>query len=449
MISIILLLLNLLQVATAVYSKDGHNVVSYWGQSPYQQRLSYYCKLKNMDMVLLSFVRPYNEEVTFSFGNACYGDSCPDIAEDIKVCQDLGIKVLLSLGGTYSKEVHYSVPQPDASIIADKLYNMFGPHGNVFPGATIDGFDFDMEGGDNTGYVSLMKEIKSKFGSDHIISATPQCPFPDKQLGDSLNASPDIDIALIQFYNNPSCMAPAINNWSTWKDALENKFANKNMKLYFGVPGSSKAAGTGYVNIKTLKSKTKNIIKDPSFGGFMVWDVAFSYNNSNFLSQVKLYLNTVKTTKITTTASGNTTSFTTTTSFYSSSTTLPEGYNSTAVHFSLDTTYNIIPQYWTSTSNVAGTITVATKTADETTFATGTGDGTTFATGTGDGAINTIPVINQLAYNLLLPTIINHVPTYIRNVSFELLNNNQKRDISASSTFSFTVHKTLQTSIIY
>ncbi len=50
---------------------------------------------------------------------------------------------------------------------------------------------------------------------------------------------------------------------------------NKDVKIYVGVPGSSSAAGAGYVDSATLKKYIDVIHKNataPSFGGVMIWD---------------------------------------------------------------------------------------------------------------------------------------------------------------------------------
>jgi chitinase len=56
----------------------------------------------------------------------------------------------------------------------------------------------------------------------YIMSAAPQCPFPDANIGPALAQEGQlVDLIGIQFYNNPSCDATIqnvdnsyINNWS-------------------------------------------------------------------------------------------------------------------------------------------------------------------------------------------------------------------------------------------
>jgi chitinase len=98
-------------------SKTKTNV--YWGQGPDQGRLLESCENSNVDIVTIGFINlfPNNAPGYYpgsSFRNAC-GDetyknngvstklklNCPDIGPDIIACQQLGKKVLLSLGGAY------------------------------------------------------------------------------------------------------------------------------------------------------------------------------------------------------------------------------------------------------------------------------------------------------------------------------------------------------------
>lgn len=273
-------------IASAAYSASGHNVAAYWGQGAGQSALGEYCSQGNMDIVILSFLNAFGTStMAYNFGNS----DLTKTATDIKTCQDKGIKVLLSLGGAIGS---YGVSDSSmATAVANDLYTQFGPKGTVFSGATIDGFDLDIEAGAAAGYPALVSAIKSKFGKGTLVTAAPQCVYPDAYLGDALKES-DIDIAFVQFYNNNCNLIGNNYNWDTWVKELTNSFKNKDMKLYIGLPGSSVAAGSGYADAATVKSKSASALSSSHFGGFMVWDASYASKNNNFLGQLKSILGT-------------------------------------------------------------------------------------------------------------------------------------------------------------
>lgn len=84
---------------------------------------------------------------------------CTFMAADIPVCQQLGIKVLLSVGGVYSPNwgSNYTVSTvAGGEYFATFLWQAFGPPNSSYTGPrpfdisptqpnTLDGFDFDIE----------------------------------------------------------------------------------------------------------------------------------------------------------------------------------------------------------------------------------------------------------------------------------------------------------------
>lgn len=98
--------------------------------------------------------------LTLGIGNASseFLTGCPQLAEDIPICQAAGKKVFLSLGGdSTSSQIIES--QTSAINFADFLWATFGPksdkltlleNSRPFGDAVVDGFDFDIE--KNGGY---------------------------------------------------------------------------------------------------------------------------------------------------------------------------------------------------------------------------------------------------------------------------------------------------------
>jgi len=281
-----------LGVSAAFDATSNENVVVYWGQASAgsQEDLSYYCESDDVDIVVLSFMTSFpgsNDIPTLNFASSCTDKfsnglaKCSSIASGISSCQSNGKKVLLSLGGE-SGDYGFS-SDSEAENFAGTLWNLFG-EGNSdtrpFGDSIIDGFDFDIENGDSTGYAALAKKLREYFKSgskDYYLSAAPQCVYPDKSVGDLLENA-DIDFAFVQFYNN-YCNIDKQFNWDTWADYASNTSPNKNIKIYLGLPGSSSAAGSGYVDISTVKSTLSTIGSSSAFGGVMLWDASQSFTN--------------------------------------------------------------------------------------------------------------------------------------------------------------------------
>lgn len=288
-----LALTTLISSAAAAFDANSNkNVVVYWGQASAgsQEDLSYYCNSDDVDIVVLSFMTSFpgtNDVPTLNFASACYDQysngllKCDKIASDIKSCQAKGKKVLLSLGG---ESGYYGFSgDSQAEDFAGTLWNLFGEGSSdtrPFGESVIDGFDFDIENQQPSGYAALANKLREYFSSgskDYYLSAAPQCVYPDASVGDLLKSA-DIDFAFVQFYNN-YCNVDKQFNWDTWADYAKNTSPNKNIKLYLGLPGSSSAAGSGYVDISKIKSTLSTIGSDPAFGGVMLWDASQSFTN--------------------------------------------------------------------------------------------------------------------------------------------------------------------------
>ena len=220
---------------------------------------------------------------------------CTQMGEDIKTCQAAGKKILLSLGGAAGSYGFTSDSQ--AETFADTLWNLFGggtSDTRPFDDAVVDGFDLDIEGGSSTGYVAFVNRMRQHYASDssksYYISAAPQCPLPDAYLNTVLTGA-HVDFIFVQFYNNYCTFiylkrsdVGGINqyvsgattnfNFAAWDTFAKTQSYNTAAKVYLGVPASSSAAGTGYVDITTLGSAAEYLQSTySSFGGIMMWYV--------------------------------------------------------------------------------------------------------------------------------------------------------------------------------
>ncbi|KAI9487266.1 MAG: glycoside hydrolase superfamily [Benjaminiella poitrasii] len=288
--------------ATGVQSGliDKYSVATYWGQnskggSDTQKALSYYCD-DNADIIIMSFTLNFKDGSLplLNLANSCDGPDfsgtelldCSDIGKDIKTCQKKGKTVLMSLGG--ASGVYGFSDDSDAEAFADTLWNIYGAGNSStrpFGDAIIDGFDLDIEGGGSTGYSALIKKLRKHFDTDdskdYYITGAPQCPYPDAMLGEALDEA-YFDAVNVQFYNNYCSATSSSFNFDTWDTWAKETSVNKDVKILMGIPGSSDAAGSGYVSFDDLKTVVQDVYSAySSFGGVTIWDASASYANTD------------------------------------------------------------------------------------------------------------------------------------------------------------------------
>ena len=301
------LLFGLLPLFSLAFdSESKSNVAVYWGQNSAgsQKSLAYYCQNSDADIFLLSFLYEF-PTLGLNFANACsdtFSDGllhCSQIGADIQTCQDLGKKVLLSLGGA-SGAYGFS-DNTAAETFAETLWDTFGEGSGSerpFDSAVVDGFDFDIENKNSVGYAALAKKLRTLFkegSKQYYLSAAPQCPFPDASVGNLLENA-DIDFAFIQFYNNYCNVEGTSFNWDTWVTYANSISPNSDIKLYLGLPGASGAAGSGYISdMNSLVSVIQSISTGKNFGGISLWDASQGFANiidgTNYIGKMKEILN--------------------------------------------------------------------------------------------------------------------------------------------------------------
>ncbi|XTI83501.1 glycoside hydrolase family 18 protein [Cenococcum geophilum] len=327
------------------------NIAIYWGQNSYgqgsgdlaQQRLSYYCASEfllvtgmvrqhrhrrkvssryfspppQLTVIPLAFLTVINgvggqPEINFANqGNGCSTFNgtalldCPNIAEDIATCQNTYSKtVLLSVGGaTYSEGGFTSSSAAIAA--ADLIWATFGPQQSdsnafrPFGSSSVDGFDFDFEAGVSNMVPfanqlrSLMDAATASSGKMYLLTAAPQCPYPDYADNDMLNGAVSFDAIFVQFYNNYCGVSSYVAgsstqnnfNFDTWDNWAKTVSKNTNVKVLLGVPANT-GAGAGYVSANTLNSVISYCTQFSSFGGVMMWDASQAWANSGFVGGV-------------------------------------------------------------------------------------------------------------------------------------------------------------------
>ncbi|KAL8941941.1 MAG: hypothetical protein Q9216_001969 [Gyalolechia sp. 2 TL-2023] len=299
-------------------AQSSENVAVYYGQSPAtsQTTLTQMCQDQNVDIVILAFLTTFFGAGGYpgiNLGAACGGPSskmqaagasdllsCPNMENDIKTCQGLGKKILLSLGGAQATTAFSSDSQ--ASEFATKLWNLFGggkgesTEMRPFGSAVVDGFDVDNEDHSTAFYTTFVSSLRTTMNTDsskqYYISAAPQCPRPDASI--PLDAMQSMDFVFVQFYNNGDCnigqpgFEASLKAWSQDLSAT-----GKGPKLFVGAPGCSACAGSGYLDagqmegvLATAKGAGLN-----NLGGVMLWDgpegKANVQEGKDFLSVVK------------------------------------------------------------------------------------------------------------------------------------------------------------------
>ncbi|KAJ2021161.1 Chitinase 2 [Coemansia sp. S680] len=308
-----LLVPGLVAGALAAYNPTcSNNIVTYWGQNSWggahlsdpanwEGSLGSYCQDATFDIINISFVTNFNLtglpvlnhafhcETVFNGTNTLH---CPDIGADIKLCQANGKKIVLSLGGGNIYTYGLS-SAADGQAFADTIWNMFlGGSSKYRPydDAILDGVDLDIESGEHTGYPAFINQLRTHFAAaskQYLISATPQCVYPDANLGSTLSSS-WMDNTYVQFYNNPCNLANINNRWNfdyaSW-DTLTKTNANPNARMYVGLPAGTGAAGNGYLDLPTLQANLMTLYTNysASFGGIMLWDASWYSNNKAYV----------------------------------------------------------------------------------------------------------------------------------------------------------------------
>ncbi|EGN97801.1 glycoside hydrolase family 18 protein [Serpula lacrymans var. lacrymans S7.3] len=310
-------------IASSIYLAQVHaftssnydNVAVYWGQNSYgaanptgtagfQQPISYYCQDDAIDAIPVAFVNTFfgtGGLPSMNLANTCNPTdnatfpgtglaNCSALASDIEYCQAQGKIVTISLGGA-GGSVGFT-DDTEAQTFAQTIWDLYlGGTSTTRPfgAAVLDGVDLDIENGGSTGYAAFVTEIRSLSSGaskPYYITAAPQCPFPDQNLGSVIDQV-GFDAIYVQFYNNVCGLQNynVVADWDfgTWDMWASQVSPNPDVKIYVGAPASSTAAGTGYQSISNLSTIATTMRKSfPSFGGVMLWDASQAYDNDRY-----------------------------------------------------------------------------------------------------------------------------------------------------------------------
>ncbi|XP_062186892.1 acidic endochitinase-like [Phragmites australis] len=287
-------LVSTLLVALLITCHAG-GIAVYWGQNDGEASLSETCASGNYRFVILAFVYKFGKDQTPQLDLASHCDpssgGCTGLSKDIRSCQSRGIKVLLSIGGG---DGSYGLSSArDARQVAAYLWNNYlGGTSSSRPlgEAVLDGIDFDIELGGAKYWDNLARDLKNmgkNGGKAVLLSAAPQCPFPDEWDGGAINTGL-FDYVWVQFYNNPPCQFSAgrsafLDAWKKWESVPAGQ-------IFLGLPASSDAAGTGFVPAGQLTSQVLPLIKgSPKYGGVMLW-AKFYDDRTGYSSAIKSHV---------------------------------------------------------------------------------------------------------------------------------------------------------------
>jgi chitinase len=124
-------------------------------------------------------------------------------------------------------------------------------------------------------------------GKAVLLSAAPQCPFPDEWDGGAINTGL-FHFMWVQFYNNPPCQFSAgrgafLDAWKRWEFVPAGK-------IFLGLPASKDAAGTGFVPAGELTSRVLPPVRgSPKYGGVMLWS-KFYDDRTGYSSAIKSHV---------------------------------------------------------------------------------------------------------------------------------------------------------------
>ncbi|KAJ6868212.1 acidic endochitinase SE2-like [Populus alba x Populus x berolinensis] len=271
----ITLLLSILAVSLCKPS-NGAGIAIYWGQNGNEGSLADTCNSGNYQFVNVAFLSSFGNGQSPVLNLAGHCDpnagTCTGISNDIRSCQNQGIKVLLSIGGGAGS---YSLSSADdAGQVANYIWNNFlGGQSSSRPlgDAILDGVDFDIESGSGQFWDDLARALNGFSQQRKVyLAAAPQCIFPDANLDTAIKTGL-FDYVWVQFYNNPPCQyvndaTGLLSAWNQWTTVQSNQ-------IFLGLPAAPEAAPSGgFIPSDVLISQVLPSIKgSPKYGGVMLW----------------------------------------------------------------------------------------------------------------------------------------------------------------------------------
>lgn len=248
--------------------------------------------------------------VTFSvdsgLSSALGGYSGAQFTSDVATLHSRGQKVVLSVGG---QDGTISIGSSSAaSNFANSVYSLMKQYG-------FDGVDIDLENGVNVQYTAqALQDLSQMAGSSLIVTLAPQTIDMYTTGSDYFQLALDIKsiltISYTQYYNSGSMNGCDGNVYSEGNENFFTALACTQLQgglnpsqVGIGVPASSSAAGSGYVDPSMVNNALDCLAagtscgsfvppaKWPGVGGAMTWSINWdASNNYNFLNTVGPHL---------------------------------------------------------------------------------------------------------------------------------------------------------------
>ncbi|XP_021909267.1 hevamine-A-like [Carica papaya] len=290
--TLLLLLLPLLALFQTCHGETP-GIAVYWGQDGREGTLTQACTSGLYSYVIIAFIFEYGgyQPPSVNLAGHCTPslDNCKFIGPEITTCQNLGVKVLISIGGPFGG-IQFLTDPDDAIYLADYIYNNFlggSAPDRLFGDAVLDGVDFYIER--QSSYLADLARHLHEYSTPEqkvYLSAAPQCPFPDLNIGTALNTGL-FDYVWIQFYNNPSCQYSSnsqnlIASWITWTWYINARY------IFVGLPGSPEAPVSGYATPAQICYEILPYIRRSlHYGGVMIWSRYWDKISSDIIKCVK------------------------------------------------------------------------------------------------------------------------------------------------------------------
>ncbi|XP_054782587.1 G-type lectin S-receptor-like serine/threonine-protein kinase CES101 [Prosopis cineraria] len=296
---ILLAFLVLVQITGS--SEAGDDIIGvYWRLTSDNSNLTEACATGKYTYVVIFYLLmtspgEFSPQLLDTPAGICSGPplSCPTIGTSIKYCQQQGIKVMLYVAGEGWNVTLSSADK--ARSVSDYLWNTFlggNSSSRPFGDAILDGVNFDIRY--STPYwkdLALYLKSHSSATRRVLLSASPQCRFPDNFRGTALEEHRLFDYVYIQFQGDPACKYSVshgsdslLNTWNQWTKSL----SDGGSKVLLYLPASENATDSGFIPSDELISDVLPFVrKSPNYGGVMLWMRDYDAQN-NYSDDIKL-----------------------------------------------------------------------------------------------------------------------------------------------------------------
>ncbi|KAF3779302.1 Acidic endochitinase [Nymphaea thermarum] len=276
--------LFLLCLATAFTIKvHADQMAIYWGSHTKNLNnadLRATCETKHFSHVSLAFLTNFGNGRTprLDFGTACDAETggCKSLQEDIAACQQLGVKVLLSIGGLDEQRYTLASAQ-EANQLAAHIYDVYlsgngidGPLGKV----KLDGVDFYVNDASTHNYWDVLAQDLKQLDEDMTLTASQGCDHTAGQADIPLyNALKTGLFSKMwpRFYGQPCTYHPkhtaafeaSVQNWAREFSTID---------LYLGILANPDHEEQRFISPRELPGALKIARQHDNFQGVMLWN---------------------------------------------------------------------------------------------------------------------------------------------------------------------------------